>query len=106
MDFANLDRQLSEYPAMKLPTHQLLVYPARRYRDGKYWRKRSNERSMVTAKVGLLHYEREYVVRQVEIPAERAADFRKLESAILFNERVAVVLQRVQPLLGSKKGKD
>jgi hypothetical protein len=52
--------------------------------------------SRVTAKEGLLHYEREYVVRQVEIPAERAADFRKLESAILFDEKETVVLHRAQ----------
>ena len=36
--------------------------------------------STVTAKGNLLHYEREYVVRQVEIPADKAADFRRLES--------------------------
>ena len=36
--------------------------------------------SNVTAKGDLLHYEREYMVRQVEIPAARAADFRKFEA--------------------------
>jgi len=50
--------------------------------------------STVTAKSGLLHYEREYVVRQVEIPAARAADFRKLEGAILFDEKGTAVLKK------------
>ena len=31
--------------------------------------------SSITAKANQLHYEREYVVRQVEIPASKAADF-------------------------------
>jgi hypothetical protein len=30
----------------------------------------------------------------VEIPPERAADFRKLESAILFDEKSAAVLKK------------
>jgi hypothetical protein len=42
----------------------------------------------------VLHYERDYVVRQVEIPSEKAADFRKLESAILFDEKGAAVLKK------------
>ena len=50
--------------------------------------------SSVTAKGNLLHYEREYVVRQVEIPATRAGDFRKLESAILSDEKNAAVLKK------------
>jgi hypothetical protein len=50
--------------------------------------------SSVSAKGNLLHYEREYVVRQVEIPAARAADFRKLESAILSDEKNAAVLKK------------
>jgi hypothetical protein len=48
----------------------------------------------VTAKGNVLHYEREYVVRQVEIPADKAADFRKLESAILFDEKGTAVLKK------------
>ncbi len=48
----------------------------------------------VTAKGNVLHYEREYVVRQVEIPADKAADFRKLEGAILFDEKGTAVLKR------------
>jgi transglutaminase-like putative cysteine protease len=51
-------------------------------------------KSSVAAKGNVLHYEREYVVRQVEIPATRAADFRKLEGAILFDERGAAILKK------------
>jgi len=50
--------------------------------------------SAVTAKANMLHYEREYVVRQVEIPADKAASFRKLESAILSDEKGTVVLKK------------
>jgi hypothetical protein len=50
--------------------------------------------SSVSAKGNLLHYEREYVVRQVEIPATRAADFRRFESAILSDEKSAAVLKK------------
>ena len=48
----------------------------------------------VTAKGNLLHYEREFTVRQVEIAADRAADFRKFESAILSNEKGTAVLRK------------
>jgi transglutaminase-like putative cysteine protease len=51
-------------------------------------------RSSVTAKGNVLHYEREYVVRQVEIPASEADDLRKLEGAIVFDEKGAVVLKK------------
>ena len=47
-----------------------------------------------TAKGNVLHYQREYTVRKVEIPASRAADFRKLESAILCDERGTAVLKK------------
>lgn len=50
--------------------------------------------SSVTAKGGVLHYEREYVVRQVEVPAARAADFRRLESGIMADERGTAVLKK------------
>lgn len=50
--------------------------------------------SATTAKGNVLHYEREYVVRQVEIPASRAADFRKLESAVVSDEKGTVVLKK------------
>ena len=47
-----------------------------------------------TSTPGGLHYEREYIVRQVEIPAERAADFRRLEGAIVFDEKGTAVLKK------------
>ena len=50
--------------------------------------------STTTAKGNLLHYERDYVVRQVEIPAEKAASFRKLEGAILSDEKGTAVLKK------------
>ena len=50
--------------------------------------------SNITAKGDQLHYEREYIVRQVEIPAARAADFRKLEGAILMDEKGTAVLKK------------
>jgi transglutaminase-like putative cysteine protease len=50
--------------------------------------------SSVTGKDNLLHYEREYVVRQVEIPADKVAAFRKLESAILSDEKGTAVLKK------------
>jgi transglutaminase-like putative cysteine protease len=50
--------------------------------------------STVTAKGNTLHYEREYVVRQVEIPAEKATEFRKLESVILMDEKGTAVLKK------------
>jgi transglutaminase-like putative cysteine protease len=50
--------------------------------------------AVATAQAGTLHYECEYVVRQVEIPAERAADFRRLENAILSAEKRAAVLKQ------------
>jgi hypothetical protein len=50
--------------------------------------------STITAKDNHLHYEREYVVRQVEIPADKAAAFRKLESAILTDEKGTAVLKK------------
>jgi len=50
--------------------------------------------SAVTAKDNHLHYERDYIVRQVQIPAEKAAEFRKLESAILSDEKGTAVLKK------------
>jgi hypothetical protein len=50
--------------------------------------------STVSVKGNLLHYEREDVVRQVEIPPEKAASFRLLESAIIADEKSAAVLKR------------
>jgi hypothetical protein len=50
--------------------------------------------STVTAKDNHLHYERDYVVRQVRIPAEKAAEFRKLERVILSDEKGTAVLKK------------
>ena len=50
--------------------------------------------SSVSAKGNTLHYEREYVVRQVELPPGKAASFRRLESAILSDEQGAAVLKK------------
>jgi hypothetical protein len=50
--------------------------------------------STITSKDNLLHYEREYVVRQIEIPPDQAASFRKLESAILTDEKGTAVLKK------------
>lgn len=50
--------------------------------------------SSVTGKDNTLHYEREYVVREVEIPADKSAAFRKLESAILSDEKGTAVLKK------------
>jgi hypothetical protein len=54
----------------------------------------ANYHSSVSAKGNTLHYEREYVVRQVEIPPEKAAAFRRLENAILADEKGAAVLKK------------
>ena len=51
-------------------------------------------RSTVSVKGNLLHYDREYVVRQVEIPPAKVADFRRLESAILSDEKDSAVLKK------------
>jgi hypothetical protein len=50
--------------------------------------------STVTGKDNHLHYEREYVVRQVQIPADKAAAFRHLESSILTDEKGTAVLKK------------
>jgi Domain of Unknown Function with PDB structure (DUF3857)/Transglutaminase-like superfamily len=50
--------------------------------------------STITAKGDQLHYEREYVVRQVELPANRASDFRKLQGVILMDEKGTAVLKK------------
>jgi hypothetical protein len=50
--------------------------------------------SATTTKGNLLHYERDYVVRQVEIPPAQAAAFRHLESVIVSDEKSAAVLKK------------
>lgn len=54
----------------------------------------ANYHSSVSVKGNVLHYQREYIMRQVEIPAGRGGDLRKLEGAILFDEKGAVVLKK------------
>ena len=48
----------------------------------------------VSAQGKVLHYESEYVVRDIEIPPAKAAAFRHLESAILTSEKGAAVLKK------------
>jgi Domain of Unknown Function with PDB structure (DUF3857)/Transglutaminase-like superfamily len=50
--------------------------------------------STVTAKDNHLHYERDYVVRKVELPADKAGDFRKLQGTILADEKGTAVLKK------------
>jgi hypothetical protein len=50
--------------------------------------------SSVSVKGNLLHYERDYIVRQVEIPPAKAASFRELEGAILSDEKGTAVLKK------------
>jgi hypothetical protein len=50
--------------------------------------------STVTAKGSTLHYERTLDVKKVELPADRASDFRKFESYILADERGTAVLKK------------
>jgi hypothetical protein len=50
--------------------------------------------SSVSAKGNLLHFESEYVVRQVEIPPSKAASFRQFESAIMASEKGTAVLKK------------
>ena len=51
-------------------------------------------KSSVSSRGNLLHYERDYTVRQAEIPAAQAADFRKLEQAIFSDEKGVAVLKK------------
>jgi transglutaminase-like putative cysteine protease len=50
--------------------------------------------SSISAKDNTLHYDREYTVRQVEIPPARAQSFRMLESAIMSDEKGTAVLKK------------
>jgi len=50
--------------------------------------------STVTAKDNKLHYDRDYTVRQVEIPPAKAQSFRLLENAILSDEKGTAVLKK------------
>ncbi len=51
-------------------------------------------KSNITAKGNVLHYERDYVVRKVEIPVSEAAAYRKLESRIMMDEKGTAVLKK------------
>jgi len=42
-----------------------------------------------------LHYERQYTVKQVDLPATDAAEFRNLEDAIVNDEKGMVVLKKL-----------
>ena len=53
--------------------------------------------SSVSAEGQVLHYERDYKVKAVELPAEKAADFRRLEGTILADEKANVVLKKTPP---------
>ncbi len=50
--------------------------------------------STFTAKDNVLRYERDYLVKKVELPAEKQPEFRHLESMILSDERATVVLKK------------
>ena len=50
--------------------------------------------SAITAKENKLHYERDFIVRQVEIPADKAPAFRKLQRAILTDEKGTAILKK------------
>jgi len=56
--------------------------------------------STVTAKGNMLHFDRELVVKVVELPAEKAAEFKKFESTILFDEKSAAVLKKQATVAG------
>ncbi|MGD0894184.1 MAG: DUF3857 domain-containing protein [Terracidiphilus sp.] len=50
--------------------------------------------SSITAKGNLLHYQREFVIRKVELPSTQASSFRHLEGMILADEKGNAVLKK------------
>ncbi len=50
--------------------------------------------SKVSAEGKVLHYERDYKVSKIELPAEKAPEFDHLEGAILSDEKSTVVLKK------------
>jgi hypothetical protein len=50
--------------------------------------------STITAKDNQLHYERDYVVKKVELAASEAGVYRKLEGTILADEKGTAVLKK------------
>jgi hypothetical protein len=51
-------------------------------------------KSEVKADGGVLHYSREYVVRQLDLAPEKSADVRKLMTAINADENSSAVLKK------------
>ncbi len=54
----------------------------------------ATDHSKITGKGSNLHYERDYTVKQVELPAEKQTEFNKLEAAILADEKATAVLKK------------
>jgi hypothetical protein len=54
--------------------------------------------STLSAKDKVLHYERDYTVKQVELPADKQPEFRHLEGVILSDEKSTVVLKKAPAL--------
>jgi transglutaminase-like putative cysteine protease len=50
--------------------------------------------SSVSAKDKTLHYERDYTMKQVQLPADKQPEFRRLEGSILSDEKATVVLKK------------
>ena len=50
--------------------------------------------STISSKGKVLHYERDYKLSQVELPPEKAPEFRRLEGMILADEKATVVLKK------------
>ncbi len=50
--------------------------------------------SSVSAKDKTLHYERDYTVKQVQLPADKQSEFRHLEGTITSDEKATVVLKK------------
>lgn len=48
----------------------------------------------VTSAEGRLHYDSEYIVRDIEIPASRAGDFTRLENTIIAYEKSSAILKK------------
>jgi hypothetical protein len=51
-------------------------------------------KSEVRAAPGVLHYSREYVVKDLDLPPEKAADVRKLMAAMTTDENNSAVLKK------------
>ena len=60
----------------------------------------TKQSTSLSGKGKVLHYERDYKVKTVELPAEKAAEFHKLEGTILADEKATVVLKKA-PVAGT-----